>query len=611
MMEKKQANVKVFMADGSMQLFTIHNKQTGNALKMIICKKLPDVSAKDFNSYSLSVVSHGKSKDIKEYKKNPYELHVKWGSKSGTDHKFVFGKAGATTVKAKSTNSKESVIDMDAVRREDQAKMQSPAGSSERERDIDIRSEKVKGWINLHLGHLGHEVSDIEKDLKDGIICIKLVETLSGKKMPKYNDKPATLTDKIENLSLWLKLLSHVGLRVENANSEELYAGNVVLMLAIMEGLMKKFKAIDTTGRSTTAHKPPPSSAPPSRPPVGGPPVGGPPKGFSINMSDLKNRLKAKGGAGLAGAPPVTPRAVAKCNILPPTTYKYSGPKVPPKKGPKMMLGGKVSGFPRASPQPKFSPNFTVPSVKKKPKFAPPVAKSGTKGFPKRGKFGKFGKVGAKKSAFPGGRALPKVTPKKKFPPRNLPSTPKVAPPSVPEPTTDQRRASVVPIHIRSESRPGVSPMMGTPPDIVSAAPVTPKKSPFSKPPSVAPPKPKMAPPSLPSLPTTANTADDPFDEFTFDAPEVSSTPKPEPVAAFTEPVVADSPEPETAKNTTTVLSLDDPLPASLDDQMAMFEEQFMGDGETAETNGELSLDDNMFADMEDMLNDVANAFDF
>ena len=63
-------------------------------------------------------------------------------------------------------------------------------------------------WANERLRAAGLEINDLESDLGDGVRLIRLAESLAGVKVTRrYNVKPKTRTQKLENVTLCLQFL--------------------------------------------------------------------------------------------------------------------------------------------------------------------------------------------------------------------------------------------------------------------------------------------------------------------------------------------------------------------------------------------------------------------
>eukprot|EP00029_Vermamoeba_vermiformis_P002893 TRINITY_DN1325_c0_g1_i1.p1 TRINITY_DN1325_c0_g1~~TRINITY_DN1325_c0_g1_i1.p1 ORF type:complete len:782 (+),score=119.10 TRINITY_DN1325_c0_g1_i1:141-2486(+) len=128
------------------------------------------------------------------------------------------------------------------------------AAKSER----DERSKKIIiGWINRHLANRGMEITNLTTDLQDGVYLINLLEEVSGKKLEFYVKKPDNMTKKIDNLNLFIKFLSHLGLKVTGVSAMDIYSGNENIMLAILLLIIKNDQNLN---KSTFARARLPSS---------------------------------------------------------------------------------------------------------------------------------------------------------------------------------------------------------------------------------------------------------------------------------------------------------------------------------------------------------------
>ena len=63
-------------------------------------------------------------------------------------------------------------------------------------------------WTNLHLAKVGMEVQDLKTDFADGVRLLKLVEVISEESLGKYNKKPISKFQKVENLNLPLNYIN-------------------------------------------------------------------------------------------------------------------------------------------------------------------------------------------------------------------------------------------------------------------------------------------------------------------------------------------------------------------------------------------------------------------
>lgn len=72
-------------------------------------------------------------------------------------------------------------------------------------------------WANEHLKNVNRYIMALETDLADGLLLIALVEVLSGKRMPRHNRRPTLKAQKLENINIALKFLTHdEGIKIVN-----------------------------------------------------------------------------------------------------------------------------------------------------------------------------------------------------------------------------------------------------------------------------------------------------------------------------------------------------------------------------------------------------------
>lgn len=60
-------------------------------------------------------------------------------------------------------------------------------------------------------------IYNLETDLSDGLLLIKLIEVLSGKPLPRHNKKPTFRSQKLENVAVALNYLEkEEGIKIVN-----------------------------------------------------------------------------------------------------------------------------------------------------------------------------------------------------------------------------------------------------------------------------------------------------------------------------------------------------------------------------------------------------------
>ena len=80
-----------------------------------------------------------------------------------------------------------------------------------------IQKNTFMRWANEHLKTVNKVIADLESDFSDGLRLIALIEVLSGKKFRHINKRPNFRTQKLENVTLTLRLLEEdEGIKIVN-----------------------------------------------------------------------------------------------------------------------------------------------------------------------------------------------------------------------------------------------------------------------------------------------------------------------------------------------------------------------------------------------------------
>ena len=117
----------------------------------------------------------------------------------------------------------------------------SSAGDEARKR---MQVKSFTTWVNLHLGRVGLEVQDLKTDFADGIKLINLIEVISEESLGRYNKKPRSKFEKVENLNIPLKYINDFikSTGIKNMYSaENILDENELLILGMIYSLIMKF----------------------------------------------------------------------------------------------------------------------------------------------------------------------------------------------------------------------------------------------------------------------------------------------------------------------------------------------------------------------------------
>jgi len=122
-----------------------------------------------------------------------------------------------------------------------------------------MQVKSFKAWVNMHLGKEREaklEVDDLSKDFTDGIRLLRLVEIISEEELGKYNKKPISKFQKVENLNIPLKFinsfLKDIGIK-NSYSAENILEENVTLILGMVWSLILRFNVSEIEEGDQTA----------------------------------------------------------------------------------------------------------------------------------------------------------------------------------------------------------------------------------------------------------------------------------------------------------------------------------------------------------------------
>lgn len=108
-----------------------------------------------------------------------------------------------------------------------------------------IQAKTFTKWVNDKLVKHGFsQISNLYEDLKDGVNLGNLLSVLLGIKL-KFNKRPFTRIQKVENLEILLKQIKKQGLSLINIGPEDIVDGNKKLILGLIWTLISKLSIID------------------------------------------------------------------------------------------------------------------------------------------------------------------------------------------------------------------------------------------------------------------------------------------------------------------------------------------------------------------------------
>ncbi|XP_064621468.1 spectrin beta chain-like isoform X3 [Lineus longissimus] len=101
-------------------------------------------------------------------------------------------------------------------------------------------------WVNSHLARVNCKINDLYVDLRDGHMLIKLLEVLSGERLP-YPTKGKMRIHCLENVDKSLTFLNEQRVHLENMGAHDIVDGNPRLTLGLIWTIILRFQIQDIT----------------------------------------------------------------------------------------------------------------------------------------------------------------------------------------------------------------------------------------------------------------------------------------------------------------------------------------------------------------------------
>ncbi|XP_028171582.1 spectrin beta chain [Ostrinia furnacalis] len=126
------------------------------------------------------------------------------------------------------------------TQREDALKFEQGRIKALQEERLHIQKKTFTKWINSFLQKARMEVDDLFADLADGRRLLKLLEIISGERLPRPNSGRMRV-HKIENVNKSLSFL-HTKVRLESIGAEDIVDGNPRLILGLIWTIILRFQ---------------------------------------------------------------------------------------------------------------------------------------------------------------------------------------------------------------------------------------------------------------------------------------------------------------------------------------------------------------------------------
>ncbi|KAI8432350.1 hypothetical protein MSG28_004761 [Choristoneura fumiferana] len=113
-----------------------------------------------------------------------------------------------------------------------------------------VQKKTFQKWVNSHLVRVGHRIGDLYVDMRDGKMLIKLLEVLSGERLPRPT-KGKMRIHCLENVDKALQFLREQRVHLENMGSHDIVDGNPRLNLGLIWTIILRFQIQDITIEET------------------------------------------------------------------------------------------------------------------------------------------------------------------------------------------------------------------------------------------------------------------------------------------------------------------------------------------------------------------------
>lgn len=113
-----------------------------------------------------------------------------------------------------------------------------------------VQKKTFAKWVNSHLARVGCKIEDLYVDLRDGKMLLKLLEVLSGERLPKPT-KGRMRIHCLENVDKSLSFLTEMKVHLENLGAQDIVDGNPRLTLGLIWTIILRFQIQDITVAET------------------------------------------------------------------------------------------------------------------------------------------------------------------------------------------------------------------------------------------------------------------------------------------------------------------------------------------------------------------------
>ena len=81
-------------------------------------------------------------------------------------------------------------------------------------------SQTFTAWCNSHLRKVGIKINELDQDFRDGLSLLRLLEVISGEKVPPAEKRGKMRVHKITNVNKALQFISEHGVKLVGIGAE-------------------------------------------------------------------------------------------------------------------------------------------------------------------------------------------------------------------------------------------------------------------------------------------------------------------------------------------------------------------------------------------------------
>lgn len=115
---------------------------------------------------------------------------------------------------------------------------------------IHVQQKTFTNWVNEQLSVGGIRVSDLQEDLRDGVVLVRLVESLQFRRIGKICTNPKNQMQMLQNVDVAFRAIIEDKVKIVNIGNEDVVNGNLKLILGLIWHLIQRYQISATAAKS-------------------------------------------------------------------------------------------------------------------------------------------------------------------------------------------------------------------------------------------------------------------------------------------------------------------------------------------------------------------------